>query len=165
MPFVVRWKTVAAGTSASTCCGSGGAKETTIPDLTSFATLKLFAGVIRFDAPRSSSAPHRAQFFRSFRHFRSSAGVSEEGLWVCPRARTNEIDSTPDKSSPTATSSLTPRLMVPSIQKSRLANAQTQANHIHPSQVSSNWKSDAERRQQGAMILVAPASRRRLALS
>jgi len=55
--------------------------------------------------------------------------------------------------------------MVPSIQKSRLANAQTQANHIHPSQISSNRKSGAERRQQGAMILVAPASRLRLALS
>jgi hypothetical protein len=54
--------------------------------------------------------------------------------------------------------------MVPSIQKSRLANAQTQANHIHPSQVSSNRKSGAEHRPQGAMILVEPASHRLLAL-
>jgi hypothetical protein len=41
-----------------------------MPDLTSFAALKLFAGVIKFDAPRSSSAPHRPQFFNSFRHFK-----------------------------------------------------------------------------------------------
>src|SRR5712691_2000504 len=60
--------------------GKGLAAETTAPSLTSAAAWRRLAGVIRFSAPRWSSAPQRPQFFSSSNIVLNSAVLTARTL-------------------------------------------------------------------------------------
>lgn len=81
------------GISTSPRVGTSEASETEIPFLTSAAAALRFAGVIRFNAPRPSSFPHRLQFDSSFCHLSYSVGVTNgRGSGRCAEMTTAKTD-------------------------------------------------------------------------
>src|SRR5256885_13163520 len=74
------------GLSTAFTVSASAANDTDTPSLTSAAACLRFEGVIRFNAPISSSLPHRPQFDSSVFHRSYCASVTawpERFAWAC----------------------------------------------------------------------------------